>query len=186
MSMATQLAGLLALAMQSPTAPEPPRGVNSTILGTAEEFAVPGPARVCLLHTSVDLRAGEVAYLDYLGIHHGGFRVTGPNGTFRVMEGDAWQEPPGASLVPDLLGRAVARYRREGRLAYMIYRASEYDPNDDHPSVIVEGDALGRSRDLAILARVDVSQDDPDSCDRAYFYGWEGWGQRRRVPEEGQ
>ena len=172
MSIAIQLAGVLALAAQSPAAPEPPRGVNSSILGTAEEFAVTGPARVCLYHTSVDVRAGETAYLDYLGIHYGAFRVTGPRGTFVVREGDSWVDPDGGQLVPDLRGRAVERFRLEGRPRYLIYRRSEFDPNDDHPSVWVEGDALGRSRDLNILARVDVDQDDPRSCRRRFNYGW--------------
>ena len=164
---------LLTLVTQPADAQEPPRGVNDSILGTAEEFAVSGPSRVCLMHTSVDVRPGETAYLDYLGIHHGGFRVTGPRGTFHVLEGDAWTEPRGGQLVPDLRGRRVERHRREGRVRYLIYGASDYDPNQESPQVWVEGDALGRSRDLAILARINVRQDDLASCRRRFVYGWE-------------
>ncbi len=157
----------------SPATPEPPRGVNSSILGTAEEFAVPGPARVCLMRTSVEVAAGETAYLDYLGIHFGGIRIAGPRGTFHVTEGDAWAEPRGGRVVPDLLGRTVERHRREGRARYLIYGPSGYGPTRERPAVWVEGDALGRSRDLAILARIDVDQDDVASCRRRFVYGWD-------------
>lgn len=166
------VAALTALAGQS-AAQEPPRTVNEGILGTAEEFAVAGPARVCLIHTSVDLESGETAYLDYLGIHHGAFRVTGPQGTFRVREGDAWADPGGGRLVPDLRGRAVERQRQEGRLRYLIFGRPYWDPDDEDPLVWVDGDALGRSRDFEILARIDIDQRDPDSCTRQFVYGWD-------------
>lgn len=163
---------LLLHAAQPAAPPEPPRGVNDSILGTAEEFAVAGPARVCLIHTSVDVEAGETAYLDYLGIHHGSFRVTGPRGTFRVMEG-AFRDSPGGRLVPDLLGRTVERHREEGRPRYLIFGATSDRPADDHPLAWVDGDALGRSRDLNILARVNVEQRNPDSCAERFVYGWD-------------
>ena len=76
--MLASLAGL-ALAVQEIA---PPRGVNDSVLGTAEEFRVPGPARVCLISTTIDLLPGENAYLDYLGIHNGSIRVVGPQGSF--------------------------------------------------------------------------------------------------------
>ena len=171
MSQLGPLAALLALASQPPATPEPPRGTGDSILGTAEEFSVDGPARVCLIHTSVDLRPGERAYLDYLGIHWGAFRVTGPNGTFHVREGNNWAEPKGGRLVDDLRGRAVERHRREG-MRYLIYGPSRYWPDEERPLVWVEGDALGRSRDLNILARINERQNDPETCGRRYVYGW--------------
>jgi hypothetical protein len=164
-------AALLALAAQSPAAPEPPRGVNDEILGTAEEYAVAGPARVCLMQTSVEVETGETAYLDYLGIHFGAIRITGLRGTFHVRVSGIWTEPRGGQVAPDLRGRTVRRYRQEGRPKYLIYSASEDQPNEESPLVWVEGDALGRSRDLAILARIDARQGDLASCRRRFVYG---------------
>ena len=72
------------------TTPEPPpRGVNESILGTAEEFKIKGPARVCFNEGAIDLRAGETSYLDYMGIHSTAIRIHGPNGDFTVSESDA-------------------------------------------------------------------------------------------------
>ena len=152
--------------------PEPPRTINGIVLGNADEFAVTGPARICLIHTSVDLQPGETAWLDYSGIHFGSVRISGPRGTFLVEEGGMWREPEGSALVPDFRSRAVARYQGDGQRHYMIYRASENDPNNDYPSVRVSGDALGRSHDLNILARIDVDQHDAASCRRRFNWGW--------------
>ena len=147
----------------------PPRGVNDSVIGTAEQYRTAGPARVCLIHTTVDLRPDETAYLDYLGIHWGGLRVVGPTGSYMVREGDIWANPRhGGETVPDRRGRAILRLWHEGRLHYLIY-----GPNGERPLVRVEGDGLGRSRDLAILRRIQVSQADMSSCRRRFVYGWE-------------
>lgn len=164
---------LLALALQPADLPAPPRTVNGQIIGTAEEFRTMGPARVCLLETSVDLLEGEAAYLDYLGIHAGAIRVVGPRGTFLVREGDAWAEPRGGHLGEDWRGRTIARHRQNGRPRYLIYAASDYGRDGESPRTWVEGDALGRSRDRTILDRINVHPGKPAGCQRRFGYGWD-------------
>ena len=68
----------------------PSRGINDTVLAPAEKTKTAGPARVCLLQTSIDIEAGETAYLEYLGFHWGGVRVVGKSGEYLVREGDSW------------------------------------------------------------------------------------------------
>jgi len=163
------LAGL-ALAVQEV---EPPRGVNDSVLGTAEEFRVPGPARVCLISTSIDLLPGENAYLEYLGIHNGSIRVVGPHGSFTVMEGEAWREPRGGRLEQDRRGRTITRYRRDGRPRYLLYARSASSRGRGSPRKWVEGDAFDRSRDRAILDRVNIASAGPAGCRRRFTYGWD-------------
>ncbi len=165
--MLSALAGL-ALALQ---AVEPPRGVNNEVLGTAEEFRVPGPARVCLISTTIDLLAGENAYLDYLGIHNGSIRVVGPRGSFIVREGDAWREPPGGRLEQDRRGRTITRYRQDGRPRYLLYSRSDASRRRGSPRTWVEGDALDRSHDRLILDRVNIPSAGPTECRRRFSYG---------------
>ena len=184
MILAGLLPALFTLGTQAEPAPEPPRGVNSSVLGPAEEYAQTGPARVCLMHTSIDLETGETAYLDYLGLHHGGFRVTGPRGTFHIREGNAWRVPSGGSPVSDPHGRRVERHLQEGQFRYLMYGRSDDYPDRDAPLVWVDGDVIGGSDDLAILGRIDISQDDRASCDRRYFYGFDGFGQAYRRAAE--
>jgi hypothetical protein len=161
------LAGL-ALAVQEIA---PPRGVNDSVLGTAEEFRVPGPARVCLISTTIDLLPGENAYLDYLGIHNGSIRVVGPQGSFIVREGDAWREPPGGRLEQDRRGRTITRYRQDGRPKYLLYARSDASRGRGSPRTWVEGDALDRSRDRFILDRVNIPAAGPAGCLRRFSYG---------------
>ena len=167
--MLASLAGL-AIALQEV---EPPRGINNSVLGTAEEFRVPGPARVCLISTSIDLLPGENAYLDYLGIHNGSIRVVGPNGTFLVREGEGLLEPRGGRLEQDRRGRTITRFRRDGRPRYLLYARSDSSRGRGSPRTWVEGDALGRSRDRAILDRVNIPPGGPTGCRRRFSYGWD-------------
>jgi hypothetical protein len=169
------LALLLSIALQTAEPPAAPRTVNGQIIGTAEEFRTPGPARVCLGETSVDLLPAETAYLDYLGIHNGSIRVVGPNGAFIVREGDAWREPRGGRLEEDRRGRTIARYRRDGRPRYLLYAPSDRAPTGRSPRTWVEGDALGRSRDRAILDRVNIHPAGPTGCQKRFGYGWDGY-----------
>jgi len=167
------LSGLLAAAAAAQEVP-PPRGVNSIVLGTAEEFRLPGPARVCLMTTSIDIEAGENAFLDYLGIHFGSVRIVRANGTsFLVREGSFSQPPGRPRFEQDWRGRTIARVRGDGRPAYYMYAASEHAPDDEQPRVSVDGDALGRDRDRAILDRILVHRDTPSGCRRRFLYGWE-------------
>lgn len=167
--MLSSLAGL-ALALQ---VEEPPRGVNDEVLGTAEEFRVAGPARVCLISTSIDLLPGENAYLNYLGIHNGSIRVVGPRGTFLVTEGEAFLEPRGGRLEQDRRGRTITRHRRDGRPRYLLYSRPGSSRGRGNPRTWVEGDALGRTHVRMILDRVNVAFDGPSGCQRRFIYGWD-------------
>ncbi|HYI63527.1 MAG TPA: hypothetical protein VEW71_01440 [Allosphingosinicella sp.] len=159
----------LALALQ---VVEPPRGVNDEVLGTAEAFRVAGPARVCLISTSIDLLPGENAYLEYLGIHNGSIRVVGPQGSFTVMEGEAFLEPRGGRLEQDRRGRTVTRHRRDGRPRYLLYSRSGSSRGRGSPRTWVEGDALGGSHVRMVLDRVNIAFDGPSGCQRRFIYGW--------------
>ena len=150
----------------------PPTTVNGVILGTPEEFSVAGPARVCLADTSVDILSDETAYVDYLGIHWGSIRVVGPHGTFLVRQGPL-AEPRRARLEEDFRGRTIASYRDEGRPVYLIYSPSPWPAGDDLPRVRVDGDALGHSRDRAILDRIRINPSEPENCARRFDYGWD-------------
>lgn len=152
--------------------PEPPRTVNDQVLGQTEDFATAGPARVCIGRTSIDIVAGETAYLDYLGIHWGIVRVEGPHGIYRIRVG-GWQ-PPEASFriirqTPDL---EIERHPLRGRSRYLFWGRVDGEPRT-RAIAWLEGDALnGSTRDLGILHRIDVNLSDPQSCRRRFNYGW--------------
>ena len=150
----------------------PPRTVNGIVLGTADEFSVAGPARVCLGDTSIDIVPGETAYLDYSGIHWATIRVVGRNGTFIVRQGP-FLEPRRARLHEDFRERTIARYRDQGRPAYLIYSPTPWPAGEDLPRVKIEGDALGHARDGEILDRIRINPSEPDNCARRFDYGWE-------------
>jgi hypothetical protein len=159
---------LLVAALQTP---EPPRTVNDVVLGTAEEFATRGPARVCLMHTGIDLLAGETAYLDYMGIHSVSVRVVGPSGTFRVRVGP-WAEPRSPfRTVRRTRDMEIERHRVDGRSRYLFYARFEGEEGM-HRVAWVEGDALdGSSRDRRIYERINVNLTDIGSCQRRFVYG---------------
>jgi hypothetical protein len=162
---------LLIAALQTP---EPPRTVNDEILGTAEEFATRGPARVCLMSTSIDLLAAETAYLEYMGIHSVGVRIVGPGGTFRVRVG-AWAKPRSSfRTVRRSRNMKIQRHRVEGRSRYLFYARSEDDEGGMHRVAWVEGDAFdGSLRDRRIYERINVNLADINTCQRRFVYGWE-------------
>jgi hypothetical protein len=161
------LAALLLLVAQPAVPPEPPRGVNSAIIGTAEENAVSGPARVCLIHTSIDIRSGETAWLDYAGIHWGVVRIEGPQGVFRVREG-AFADPRRGRIIHDARGRLIRQRHVAGGVSYLIYGGSRRAPR---PLAAVEGEALGHGRHAAVLARIDADRRDLSTCQRRFSYG---------------
>lgn len=165
------LALLTSLALQQV---EPPRTVNDAVIGTAEQFRTPGPSRICLLRTVIDVRRGETAYLDYLGIHWGAVRILGPRGTLIVKEGDSWAEPRSARYSVDSLERRIARVREQGAVRYLIYGRSEFARGGERPVVWVEGDALaGRDWDYQTLERIDLNLRTRSQCERRFLYGWE-------------
>jgi hypothetical protein len=164
------LALLLVLTAQ---AAEPPRGVNNSVLATAAEFETPGPARVCLVQTGIDLTAGETAYLEYLGIHWGGVRVVTAKGAYIVREGEGWADPrPPGRPVPMSRKWRVTRHASPEGPRYLLRGRSEYSLDADRPIAWLEGDALtGAARDRKILHRIDVDQTDLGSCRRHFVYG---------------
>jgi hypothetical protein len=148
--------------------------VNGEVLGEAEDFMTPGPGRVCIGSTGTDIEQGETAYLHYAGIHWGGIKVTGPRGTFFVRTG-AWANPRGRTYwSTDRRGHTIARGMSDGRLRYLIYAPGRLSGRE-RPSVLVDGDALGRStaRDAAILKRITIDRRGPEGCDRRFEYGWD-------------
>lgn len=152
---------------------EPPTTVNGEILGTAEEFATRGPGRVCIGSVSFDLVRGETAYLNYVGIHWGGLRISTPNGNFDMNVSGSWADPGEPNRwVPDWRGRTIGRYRQEGRLTYVIFEPVK-ELGEERPWVRVKGDALGKSHDMDILNRILVNRGKIDGCRRHFEYGWE-------------
>lgn len=161
---------LLALAAQS--AEPPPRGVNGTVLGNAEEFRTTGPARICFYRSAVDVAPGETAYLEYLGIHSASIRIVGRNSVYVVAEGDAWRNPRGGRRVRDRLGRRIVLHDRADAPFYFIHGRSA-DMGEAHPLVRVSGSSVtGTARDRTFLERVSVNFADHASCTRRFAYGW--------------
>jgi hypothetical protein len=154
-------------------AADPPRAVNRAAPGQAKDYATRGPARVCVGTTMVDLLAGETAYLDYLGIHGGGVRIVGPKGRFSVTDGNLWLRPKHPKLFKDERGRIVERRRRGGRSSYFLYARFGQEQGKERPKVLIEGDALGKGRASAVLARISFAEKKATGCDRAFDYGWE-------------
>ena len=71
---------LLAAATAAASDVPPPRTVNGEVLGSAEDFATSGPARICFASLAIDLEQNERAYLEYSGIHSSQMRITEPMG----------------------------------------------------------------------------------------------------------
>lgn len=151
---------------------EPPKTVNDQVLGKAEDFMVKGPARVCLLRTSVDLKTGETSYLDYLGIHWGSLRIVGRDGTILVHEGDTWSEPKGGRPFATSSDNRVVQLGSKAKLRYVIYGPSD-DFGNASPLVRVKGTALGHGQDRAIIGRIEVGESPPKNCRRRFNYGWD-------------
>jgi hypothetical protein len=152
---------------------DPPTTVNGEVLGTAEQYATPGPGRVCIGSVSVDLISGETAYLNYLGIHSGGLRISTPRGTFDVSVSGSWADPGEPNRwVSDWRGRTIGRYRKHGRPSYMIFEPVE-ELGEERPWVRIEGNALGKSHDMDILNRILVNRGKILGCRREFEYGWE-------------
>jgi hypothetical protein len=164
---------LLLLAATPPQVP-PARGVNDSIIAKPAETATPGPARVCLLRTSIDVRRGETAYLSYLGIHSGSVRVVGKSGAYEVREGQIWAEPRVVDdVIYDDAGRKTVEVASHGSRRYLIYgRVSEWGDRDKG-IVWVEGPAMRRTGRDGILDRIIIHASDPPGCRRRFVYGWE-------------
>lgn len=168
--------GLLALAaaalLASPAAaqrgdPPVPRTINSGVLGTAEEFRLDGPARICGNQMGFDLVAGETFYLGYLGIHYVSFVIRGPAGDVTLTESDGHFRPERGRPVA-VPGLTVRRFGRGKTLRYMVHV-----PSPDWPAefgtVSVTG-LRGGPGDVALLRRIVVAPEDA-SCTKRYLSG---------------
>jgi hypothetical protein len=152
----------------------PATTVNGQVLAPAEQTVTIGPARVCLGQTSLDLVAGERAYLDYLGIHWGGIRVVGRHGEYRLREGDAWAQPKyGVLRLTDDRGRRIEQVERNGRLHYLIYGRPGDSFEEDIPMVWVEGAPLQRTGGDRIIDRITIFPGEPQGCRQRFLYGWD-------------
>ena len=162
---------LLALAMTADV--PPPRGINNAVLGKAEAFRTDGPARVCMVQSSIDLKSGETAYLDYMGIHYASIRVVGRRGEYLIREGNNLLGPSRrAPILTDDRGRKLVQAGSRGKPGYWIYaRLRDWD-GDLRPMVSVSGKPFTRVGGDRILERITVHPGDPPGCGRRYLYGW--------------
>ena len=158
---------LLLLAAQ----PAPvPKGVNDSVLGTAEEFKVTGPARVCFIYSGFDLETRETSYLSYLGIHSAQLTIMGPRGSFELTESESIMNPkrPGRTMAG--LKAKVVKHRSKGRLRYYVYSSSDGD-QASRPLLRLEGQALtGKADDRAILDRIALNPQ-AGTCRETFAYG---------------
>lgn len=172
----TMLAAALVLSTAVAQAVIPqPAGVNDIVLGKAEEFRVDGPARVCLVRSSFDLRDGEASYLKYMGIHWASITILGPGGSVEISEGDIYARPKNrGTVVARLPSASVRRIRTPEGLRYAVFVDSSSSYEREHPLLWLEGTALNRSTasDLAIFHRLTIDVVDKKSCKRRFMYGW--------------
>ncbi|HEX6376169.1 MAG TPA: hypothetical protein VFZ91_10660 [Allosphingosinicella sp.] len=148
-----------------------PKGVNDSVLGTAEEFKVTGPARVCFMYSGFDLETGETSYLSYSGIHSAQLTIVGPRGSFELTESEIFARPkrPGRTMTG--LKTKVVRHRAKGRLRYDVYSSSD-GGGASRPLLRLEGGALtGKAADRDILDRIALNPQ-TGSCREAFAYGW--------------
>lgn len=146
-----------------------PKGVNDSVIGTAEEYKVEGPARVCFLASGFDLESGETSYLSYLGIHSAQLTIVGPRGSFKLTESEIFRSPKGRGRIVPGIKTRIVRHRSKGRSSYHVYAS----PDGGRPLLRVEGEALtGKASDTAILDRIMLLPGEGVPCREAFAYGW--------------
>jgi hypothetical protein len=148
-----------------------PKGVNDSVLGTADEFKVTGPGRVCFIYSGFDLATGETSYLSYSRIHSAQLTIVGPRGSFELTESESFASPKGPSCLMAGLKAKVVRLRAKGGPRYYVYASSDGD-KASRPLLRLEGKALtGKADDRAILDRIALNPQ-AGSCREAFAYGW--------------
>jgi len=160
----------VATLLQVPT----PTTVNDGVLGRPEDFSLAGPGRVCLNITAFELRQGETAHVDYLGIHAGRLRIIGPQGQIDLAENETMAPiRAGSRKVAETADRTTYRLGRgEGR-RYVISAVTAWSGRRQEPILTVTGSALrGTEADFAILGRVSLLREDYSGCARRFEYGW--------------
>jgi len=158
---------MLAILLLMMTTPEPPpRGVNNAVIGTAEEFTVKGPTRICLNEGAIDLKPGETSYLGYIGVHSTALRIQSTDGEFKVSEGEAWSEPRGGRRID----ATIRRFGSGAKTRYAVYGRPEFSPDRDVLLTWVDGtgDAV---KDLERSRRVIPVLQDKTTCRHRFLYG---------------
>ncbi|MDF7777287.1 hypothetical protein P1X14_18650 [Sphingomonas sp. AOB5] len=166
------LLGVLAVApahAQSGAALPVPTGVNGTVLGTPEAFAVKGPGRICSNRSGFELLEGETAYLEYMGIHTVRFSVRSSGGEIGISEGDTYADPRHRGR-PIRLG-ALNAYRlgSGSKRRYAIYAPPESSEGDERLLIWVRN-LRGRD-DMAVLKRITLDPRGSD-CTQRFVYGF--------------
>ena len=171
--MAAILLPLLAAAFT----PSPPTTVNGQVLGTAEEFATYGPARVCLGDMVVSPNGGEVVYVEYLGIHNARLRLVLADGAqVELVQGDAFLDRRSQGQAP-AIERSGQRYYLVESGADPLYQRDAPAGADGESSqmLLLSGSALtGDRSDETIFDRLTFGADQVARCDRRFGYGWDG------------
>jgi len=155
---------IMLLLMTNPV--PPPTGVNDAVIGTAEEYKVEGPARVCFNEGAIDLKPGETSYLDYMGIHRAAIRIVGPDGEFKVREGDIWSEPRGGKRID----ATIRRFGSRAKPRYAVYGRPAFSPDRDRLLTWIDGtgDAV---QDMKQARRIIPVLQDKTTCRRRFMYG---------------
>lgn len=151
-----------------------PTTVNGQELGPAENFKTVGPARVCLENAAVDLVEGEIAYLQYAGIHRGVLRIDAAKGHWEVVHGDSWAKQTRRRLMYTDGETSVYRLHVKGPPSYLFFAPTEYSDGEAAPIASVAGTIMdGSRRDTETLRRISIFRDAPPGCARRYAYGWD-------------
>ena len=162
----------LALALAQAEPVEPAHGVSDSIIATADETKIVGPARVCLVEGGIDLAEGEASYLAYLGIHIGRLHIVGLGRDYMVAEGSIMATPhKPRHAVPGAGAMKVARYGSRHHPRYALFGRPDYSPDADRLMIWVEG-LKGDKDDLAILRRISVDVAEKKTCKQRFLYSW--------------
>lgn len=154
---------------------EKPKTVNGEEVGTIAEFQNRGPGRICLENAAFDMIEGEVATLQYAGIHSASLILTSPDGNLLVRHGDHWaQRDKRAVTVWQKDAQSIRRVGRGSRAEYLYFAPTDYSGGEPMLVLIVTGKVLkGDNGDLPRLNRLTLHKDTPDGCLRRYTYGWD-------------
>jgi len=152
---------------------EPPKTVNGIILGKAEDFTTPGPARVCMRELMITARSGESVSLGYSGIHHGTLRLNRGRSWVEAALGEIWAQPAQRGDVIERRDLSyVADSSTETKLRYGLYAHDDF--YGEHRALVwIEGPSLtGDERDRSVLRRIELRSDRSPPCDVTYNFGW--------------